>query len=144
MKLNYIDLATKAQARKIYNWYNDSEISKYFKSPTRTMERVSQILSRENTYNYLINVGKKDIGYIFITKKENYCYLTILIDKKYWGKSYGKKAMKLIEDKAKALLINKIVLGLYEENKRAFNLYKGLGYIKTKKEKDVIVMEKKL
>jgi RimJ/RimL family protein N-acetyltransferase len=148
MQLTNISLKTIKQLRlkKIHNWYNNPEISKYFKSKTRTMKKIKEILSRKipKTNNYMVNQNNKDIGYIFITKKGNYCYLTIIIDKKYWNKGYGKQAMILIEDEARKLKVKKIVLGLYAENKRALNLYKSLNYVCTKKEKNITVMEKKL
>ena len=93
----------------------------------------------------MINENGVDIGYIYITKRDNFVSLTILVDKKYWGKGYGKQAMILIEKKVKRAKSKKIVLGLYPGNRRALNLYNGLGYIQTKsRENNIIVMEKKL
>ena len=104
------------------------------------MERIIEILSRRKTRNYMINEYGKDVGYIFITKKEDYVYLTIMIDKKYWGEGYGKQAMILIENEVKKFKAKKIVLGLYEANERAYNLYKNLGYVLTKREKEKVIV----
>ncbi len=50
--------------------------------------------------------------------------------------------MILAEGKAKEMKAKKIILALYKENKRAYNLYKSLGYAITKREKEIIIMEK--
>ncbi len=145
MKLIKITAKSIAKSRlnRILTWCNDPEISRFFKSKTRTMERILEILSESKTYNFMINEDNQDIGYIFTTNYGNYAYLTIMIDKKHWGRGYGRQAMILIEDKIRKLKTKKIILGLYRENKRAFNLYKSLGYKQTKKG-NIITMEKKL
>jgi len=147
MKLIKITIksVTKAQLKKIYYWFNDQKMSKYLRTRHRTMKRIIEILSRRKTHNFMINENGVDIGYIYITKRDNFVSLTILVDKKYWGKGYGKQAMILIEKKVKRAKSKKIVLGLYPGNRRALNLYNGLGYIQTKsRENNIIVMEKKL
>lgn len=135
---------TKFQLQKIYRWFNDKEMSRYLRTGHRTMKRIIEILSRPETHNFIINEDDIDIGYIYITKQDNFVSLTILIDKKYWGRGYGKQAMILIEDKAKKLKAKKIIFGLYKENERAYNLYKHLGYTITKKEENKIIVMKKI
>lgn len=134
---------TERRLKKLFIWNNDQKITKFFKSKSKTIEQIKKGLAYPGTYHFMINESHKDIGYIFITKKEKYAYLTIMIDKKYWGKGYGKQAMLLIEDEVRKLKINKTVLGLYKENGRALKLYQSLGYIQTKEE-NTLVMEKNL
>lgn len=65
------------------------------------MKKIIEILSRRKTYNFMVNENGVDIGYTYITKKNDFISLTILIDKKYWGKGYGKQTMILIEKRQK-------------------------------------------
>jgi len=145
MKLIKVTAKTisKKRIEKIFGWSNDPEITKFFKSKSRTIEKIKEILSRPKTYNFIINEGEEDVGYIFTTNYSEYAYLTIMIEKGHWGKSYGKQAMILIENKLHKLKAKKIILGLYKKNKRAFNLYQDLGYVQVKKG-NIITMEKNL
>ncbi len=53
----------------------------------------------------------------------------IIIDVKYQGLGYGKKAMKkLIEVVSKEYDVDVLYLSFVEENKVAYNLYKSLGF----------------
>jgi ribosomal protein S18 acetylase RimI-like enzyme len=52
----------------------------------------------------------------------------ITIDEDQRGKGFGKKAMLLIEEKARELRIHKIGLHVFAWNQVARSLYEGLGY----------------
>lgn len=53
----------------------------------------------------------------------------IMIDEKYQGKGFGRKAMvKLIDIVSKEYGVNTIYLSIIEENKAAYNLYKSIGF----------------
>lgn len=60
----------------------------------------------------------------------------IMIDEQYQGKGYGKIAMlKLIEIVSKEYGVNVIYLSIKEDNKKAYKLYKSIGF-EYMKEKD--------
>ncbi|MFS0674826.1 GNAT family N-acetyltransferase [Ornithinibacillus sp. 179-J 7C1 HS] len=53
----------------------------------------------------------------------------IMIDEKYQGKGFGRKAMlKLINIVSKEYGVNTIYLSIIEENEAAYNLYKSIGF----------------
>ena len=52
----------------------------------------------------------------------------ILINEKYRGKGFGTQTMKKLEEKAKELKCNKILLHVFGHNNSAIALYKKMGY----------------
>ncbi|WP_249872764.1 GNAT family N-acetyltransferase [Oceanobacillus saliphilus] len=53
----------------------------------------------------------------------------IMIDEKYQGKGFGRKAMiKLIDIVSKEYGVNDIYLSIIEENEAAYHLYKSIGF----------------
>ncbi len=70
------------------------------------------------------------IGLSNISKTNKNADLFIAIgEDNYRGKWYGKKAMNwLLNFAFKKLKLNKVNLGVFEENKPAINLYKSLGF----------------
>ena len=98
----------------------DREIEKY----SRDM-----IVNKAN-HHFMIDLDKQTIGHISLSKKRNDNYETQIVigSKKYWGKGYGSKAIKLLLGKAKKLGINKIYLEVRPENARAIVAYEKVGF----------------
>lgn len=103
---------------------SDNEINKYFLN----------ILQSKKNYHFMITLNKKTIGHISLAKRHNGWHETqIIIDeKKYWGKGYGSKAIKVMINKAKRLRISKIYLEVRPTNTRAIRAYEHCGFQKVK------------
>ncbi len=102
----------------------DQEIEKYFKA----------LLDNQDNYHFIVNLNKKTIGHISLTKRKNNWYETQIIigEKEYWDKGYGTKAIQLLIKKAKNLGITKIYLEVRPDNIRAIRTYGKCGFQKIK------------
>ena len=101
---------------------SDKEVNKYF----------GNILKSKKDQHFLITLNEIVIGHIFLTKKRNGWYETQIVigEKKYWGKGYGTKAIKLLIKRAKKLNISKIYLEVRPTNIRAIKSYEKCGFKK--------------
>ena len=99
---------------------SDKEVNKYF----------GNILKSKKDQHFLITLNEIVIGHIFLTKKRNDWYETQIVigEKKYWGKGYGTKAIKLLIKRAKKLNISKIYLEVRPTNIRAIKSYEKCGF----------------
>ncbi len=128
-------------AKRFVKWVNDEEIAKLMGAREKKITlkeekewiknlskkwRVERHFAIDTTENIHIgSVGLKDID-----SKNKKASLGITIgDKNYWGKGYGKDAVKLILDYAfKSLNLHRVDLGVYDFNMRAQKLYKKMGF----------------
>lgn len=137
---NNLDLAYK-----MVDWYNNPEIAHFIHVNRReenpqnyTLDDViNELQPHDNIYKYSILDEKLPIGELSITrdffllmkKDENSAWISIMIgDQSYWGKGVSKLAMKFLEDTCREMGFKRIELGVFENNIKAFNLYKSLGY----------------
>lgn len=98
----------------------DKEVEKYFRG----------MLGSKTDHHFMVDLDKQTIGHISLSKRRNNSYETQIIigNKKYWGKGYGVKAIKLLITKAKRLNINRIYLEVRPENIRAIKAYTKVGF----------------
>jgi len=103
---------------------SDKKIDKYFKN----------IFCSKRDHHFIITLSGKVIGHISLAKrKNNWHEIQIVIgEKKYWGKGYGSRAIKLLIRKAKSLKITKIYLEVRPTNIRAIRAYERCGFRKVK------------
>lgn len=132
-------------ALRMIDWYNNPEIAHFIH--VNRKEEDPQLYTLEDIYKemhphasvvrYTIFDGDLPIGELSITrdffllmkKDENSAWISILIgDQSYWGKGISKVAMKFLEDTCRDMGFTRIELGVFENNIKAFNLYKSLGY----------------
>lgn len=99
---------------------SDREVDKYFRN----------ILNSKNDYHFMIILNKRVIGHISLAKGKNHWYETQIVigEKRYWGKGYGSKAIKLLIQKAKQLKIFKIYLEVRPTNIKAIRAYERCGF----------------
>lgn len=92
---------------------------------------------------FILEIGQNRIGWFSIKKTKNSKEgdFGMMIDEAYRGKGYGRQAMKLLENQAKKLDINKLKLQVFKDNLPAIKVYEKSGYKKTH---ELIVMEKKI
>jgi len=133
-----------------WKWLNDEEIRKLTETPKITREEQFNWfnnLSKEN--NYLIwgieydstPVGACGLKNITKLDAEYWGYIG---EKTYWGKGIGTEVLELMQLKAKELKLNSIWLKVTENNERAINLYKKMGFKSFKQDKHLIIMIKPL
>jgi len=104
----------------VLKFISDKEIEKYFQN----------ILNNKNDFHFMITVNKKIIGHISLAKRRNNWHETqiVISEKKYWGKGYGPKAIKLLMRKVKRFKISKIYLEVRPTNFKAIRAYKRCGF----------------
>lgn len=103
---------------------SDKEVNKYFQN----------ILRSKKDRHFIITLNGEVIGHISLAKKKNNWHeIQIVIgEKKYWGKGYGSRAIKLLMKKAKRLGISKIYLEVRPTNIRAIRAYERSDFRKVK------------
>lgn len=137
--LRKVKLADKNYFTK---WWRDKEL---LKLTSGILKRISvqkvdkyfrNILKNKKDYHFMISLNKRVIGHISLSKskrKNNWYETQIVIgEKKYWGKNYGSKAIKLLMQKAKHPKISKIYLEVRTTNIRAIRAYEKCGFQKVR------------
>jgi RimJ/RimL family protein N-acetyltransferase len=131
--------------KKMVEWYNNPDISHFIhvnrseeEPHTYTVEDVlNELQPHDNVFKYSILDHNLPIGEVSITKdffllmnkNMNSAWISIMIgDQSYWGKGIAKLAMNFLENTCRDMGFNRIELGVFENNTKAFNLYKSLGY----------------
>ena len=125
-------------AQVSYKWRNDTEVFKYtganyaheitLEDESNWIRRVSK---NENEYRCAIIANEEYVGNIYLTDIENghATYHIFIGNKDFWGKGIAKEASRLIINYGfNVLNIETIELEVRKQNKRAFELYKSLGF----------------
>lgn len=131
-------------------WYNDIYIS-------LPESNIYDVLSSSNTEGWVkYNIKNKDLVFTIIENnykkavgkieleidKDNNCgsFGIIIGERDFWGRGIGKEATLLLLDLAfNKMAINNIMLGVYAFNKRAFNIYKQIGFKEIGKKREYLV-----
>ena len=135
--LRKIKLSDKSYFAK---WWKDTELLKLTSGILRRIsdknvdKYFQNILKTKHDYHFMIVLKNKTIGHISLVKRRSERYETQIIigEKKYWGKGYGSKAIKILMNKAKRLRISKIYLEVRPTNVRAIRAYERCGFRKIK------------
>ena len=90
-------------------------------------------LQTENHYLYTLYDADQAVGMIWIRadlegSTKNGFIFELYVDEKFRGRSYGKQAMLLIEEKARELDLKSLGLHVFAVNNVARNLYQSVGY----------------
>jgi ribosomal protein S18 acetylase RimI-like enzyme len=98
-----------------------------------TLSLLPQGVKTPNHYLHVVRDGDLRVGIVWMkanldTVNKNGFIYDIAIDESQWGKGYGRKAMQLIEGKARELGLLQMGLHVFAKNKVARNLYESLGY----------------
>ena len=102
-------------------------------SRKQTMELLPQGVKTPNHHIYVVRDGDQRVGVIWMratldaVKKIGFIF-DITIEENQRGKGYGKRAMLMIEEKAKEMGIRQMGLHVFAKNKIARTLYEKLGY----------------
>lgn len=140
-RLFYEPLGMNHLSNRYVYWMNDSEVNKYLESGgDYTIEKLEDFLKGVEQRPILfwairLKESGKHIGNIKIdpiNQRNRIGEYGILIgEKSEWGKGYAKEASLRIIDFcfSNSLNLRKITLGVVEDNKAAFELYKKIGFI---------------
>lgn len=118
-------------------WWNDKDLRRLTSGrpgliSDKKLDRCFSMMKDKDDYHFMILLNQGVIGHVALIKKKNDWYETIIVigEKKYWGKGYGVRAIKLIVEKAKQIGISKIYLEVRPNNLRAIRAYKKCGFKK--------------
>jgi RimJ/RimL family protein N-acetyltransferase len=129
----------------IVKWYNDEEIAPFIhpnfqaaKQPPYTKDDVRHSWKETpDKFNYLIFDTAQVIGELSIQRNffmlhdnvPNTAWISICIgEKEYWGQGVAQTAMRYLETECVRLGFERIELGVFEHNARAYRLYQKMGY----------------
>ena len=125
-------------AKTSYHWRNNPEIFKYTGANYDhiiTLEDetnwIRQVISKKNDFRCAILVDGNYVGNIYLTNIQDGKaeYQIFIGEKNYWGKGVAKIASRLIISYGfENLQLNIIWLKVKKNNKRAYGLYKALGF----------------
>lgn len=108
---------------------NDDKFRPYFYdqhiiSKNEHYEYLTKQLTNKNLNNWIITYNLKDVGYIRILNND----VSIMILKKFHNEGIGTDALRLLENKAKDLGIEKLIGRIMIDNKKSENIFKKNNY----------------
>ena len=126
-------------SKEYVNWMNDTDVNAYLESGGNyTLESLRLFIEEQERKNILFwaihtknddnHIGNIKIDPIDLNTKSGE-YGILIGDKKQWGKGYAKEAsLRIIKFCFDDLNLSQITLGVIEQNKRAIELYRGMGF----------------
>lgn len=129
-----------SDAERFVKWFNDPEVNRFmfYRSLTLKAERkiIKDRLSKKtkDTFHFCIDTKDgKHIGVISLEninqRNKNASFGIMIGEKKYWSKGFGSDACNTILNFGfKKLGLHRVELDVYSYNKRAYGLYKKLGF----------------
>lgn len=136
------DLSLK-EKEEVLKWRNHPEIRKYlFNKKEISLKEHLQFIESLKEKNDKIYLKVSDLGVVNFHLKKQIAILGIHKNpkKQKVGKILLNEALKYA---FKTLKVKKIILEVFEENKKAINLYKQFGFTKIAKNDNLIKMELK-
>lgn len=140
--LKFIEIEKKEELEIIWRWNQNEDA--YLSTPSFILEKKRTVDDMWDAYKsteknlYLVEYNGEIVGEVsydfsfplLLKKDKKTAWIGIVIgEKSARGKGIGRLAMEFLEDKVKSLGAQRIELGCFEFNERAFALYKKLGYI---------------
>jgi len=122
-----------------HKWFNDDEVIKFLSSQDKpslkeVKKKIKDRLKKDDILTLSILFKNEVIGFANLKFFSKYNYVVVgatIGDKNKWGNGFGPEALKFIVDwlfeKKK---VNRIELEVYEDNLRAYKIYKKLGFKK--------------
>jgi RimJ/RimL family protein N-acetyltransferase len=130
-----------------HKWWNDLEILKFSSDrlDKRPKAEIDEFLTKHledaNSFDWIISVNDKKIGYFLIHKKRNKKYWELYIvigEKEYWGRGIGTIVIKrMCRWFFKKVSTEKVLrLEVNADNSRAVRCYEKVGFKKVRKNYD--------
>ena len=120
-------------------WRNDPEVFKYTGNTydheitiDSELAWIRKVMANHNDYRCAIITDGVYVGNIYLTDIDcgSATYHIFIGDKNYWGRGVAREASRQIIDYGfKDLKLDKIVLEVKRQNKRAIKLYLSLGFV---------------
>lgn len=125
-----LEIFDKKHISILMGWYSNPNNRKYMLTQTTTEENaLKMIRDEEDRKCYSIKLGDLPIGYIILMNiKSKIGRIVIMIDEPFTGKGYGQQSLFLLEEEARKLGIEKLILEVRTDNAPAVSLYKKLGF----------------
>lgn len=120
-------------------WFNDEKVIKFMGFQNRIslkveQEKLKERLKSKTKVIFTVILKNKNIGFISfdIFSSGNYANIGGAIgEKDEWGNGYGREAFETVIDYLfKKMKMNRVQLEVYEDNKRAYKVYKRIGFKK--------------
>lgn len=138
-RLLYYRLSKQHITQNYVDWLNDAEVNTYIETKgDYTLDKLRLYVEeqyRNEIYFWAIHLKdtNKHIGNIKIDPIYNETnsgeYGILIGDKQNWGKGYAKEAsFRIITYCFEELKLSKITLGVIEDNEKAVQLYKKMGF----------------
>ena len=137
---NFIDLSLD-EHKKILKWRNSEYVSKWMINKHISLdEHLNFVKSLKNSNKLYFLVD--DIGVIYFILKDDYAEIGLYKnpDKNRVGKILMKK---IIDYGFNHLKLDKLILYVFEDNKKAISLYEKFGFQQIDKRENIIKMELK-
>lgn len=119
-------------------WRNDAEVFRYTRNTydhvitiDSELEWIKRVIANKDEYRCAIIAEDKYVGNIYLTKinEESAVYQIFIGDKGFWGKGVAREASIQILNYAKNVLgLDNVRLTVREDNIKARQLYKSLGF----------------
>lgn len=129
----------EGDAKISYQWRNDKEVFKYtgntynkYISYETELEWIKRVIRNVNEYRCAIEADGKYVGNIYLTDidEESAEYQIFIGEKDYWGRGVAVEASRQILKYAfEKKGLKYVYLHVREDNERALQLYKKLGFI---------------
>lgn len=127
-----------ADAPRFVKWFNDPAVHRFLIRRKLTLKEelkwIKGLPKDKNSVHFAIDtrdgVHIGSVGLNDVNKRDGFAVFGIVIgDKRYWGKRYGREAMRLILDYGfRRLKLHRIELDVYDYNARGIKLYRRLGF----------------
>jgi diamine N-acetyltransferase len=134
----YLRLLEKKDSALLYKIYNENDVRKYNIIPNDIQSYGIKL----RTALGIINEENILVGFITYNESSYFkgvYYIGITIWKKYWGRNYGKDAIKtLLEYLFKELNAERVELEVIGSNLRAISCYKKCGFVEKEIKKDKV------
>ena len=138
-RLIFEPLSLKHLSKMYVNWLNDKKVNKYLESKgDYNLKKLELYLKEQEERDILfwaicIKDSNKHICNIKIDPIDlehgSGEYGIMIGDINQWGKGYAKEAsLRIIDNCFNELQLSKITLGVIDQNKEAFKLYKKIGF----------------
>ena len=134
-------LSPEAISQAYVDWMQDEEVTQFLESrwKTYTLDRLKDYVGtiNDDINNFLFGIFLKENGEHMgnikigdINQIHRFGYVGLLIgNRNMWGNGYGTEAIKLATQYAfQELNLNKLIAGIYADNKSSYNAFIKAGY----------------